>query len=124
MKLIKVFLFVCSIIFTANVSSQTVYTTKSGEKFHKSTCGYLKYSKKEITLEKALELNYSACSVCKPLSEVSTSQNPSNFKSTTKTTSKDAAKSSVQCSGKTKAGARCKRITKDSSGRCYQHWVR
>lgn len=30
-------------------------------------------------------------------------------------------KSSVQCSGTTKAGNRCKRMTRDSSGRCYQH---
>jgi endonuclease G len=29
--------------------------------------------------------------------------------------------SSVQCSGTTKAGNRCKRMTKSSSGRCYQH---
>ena len=29
--------------------------------------------------------------------------------------------SSVQCSGTTKAGTRCKRMTKSSSGRCYQH---
>ncbi|MEY4605189.1 MAG: hypothetical protein RIT43_2481 [Bacteroidota bacterium] len=29
--------------------------------------------------------------------------------------------SSVQCSGTTKAGKRCKRMTRDSSGKCYQH---
>ena len=120
MKKVKLFLFTFLIAYTTNVSAQTVYTTKTGEKYHKSTCHYLKYSKKEITLEKALKLKYSACSVCKPSSEVSKSQNPSNFKSTTNSTSTLAAKS-IQCSGKTKAGARCKRMTKDASGKCYQH---
>lgn len=120
MKLIKVFLFLFTIALTANVSSQTVYTTKTGEKYHKSTCHYLKYSKKEINLEQALELRYSACSVCKPSSGVSTSQNSSNLISSTNTASKAAGKS-VQCSGKTQSGSRCKRMTKDSSGRCYQH---
>jgi hypothetical protein len=29
--------------------------------------------------------------------------------------------SSIRCSGTTKKGNRCKRVTKNSSGRCYQH---
>ena len=33
----------------------------------------------------------------------------------------DTKSSSVQCSGTTKAGNRCKRITTNSNGRCYQH---
>ena len=32
-----------------------------------------------------------------------------------------SSSSSVQCSGTTKAGNRCKRMTTSSSGRCYQH---
>jgi len=32
-----------------------------------------------------------------------------------------SSSSSVQCSGTTKSGRRCKRITTSSSGRCYQH---
>jgi endonuclease G len=35
--------------------------------------------------------------------------------------SSNSITSSVQCSGTTKAGNRCKRMTKSSSGRCYQH---
>jgi endonuclease G len=35
--------------------------------------------------------------------------------------SSNSIASSVQCSGTTKAGNRCKRMTKSSSGRCYQH---
>jgi endonuclease G len=35
--------------------------------------------------------------------------------------SKPTGGESVQCSGTTQAGARCKRMTTDPSGRCYQH---
>lgn len=28
---------------------------------------------------------------------------------------------SIQCSGRTKSGARCSRMTKNTNGRCYQH---
>jgi hypothetical protein len=31
------------------------------------------------------------------------------------------ASTAVQCSGTTKKGERCKRMTKNASGRCYQH---
>ncbi len=34
---------------------------------------------------------------------------------------KPAGGESVQCSGTTQAGTRCKRMTSDPSGRCYQH---
>lgn len=34
---------------------------------------------------------------------------------------KNAGSASIQCSGVTKAGNRCKRMTKDSSGRCSTH---
>ncbi len=120
MKTLKLFLVSFLIAYAVNVSAQTVYTTKTGEKYHKSTCHHLKYSKKEITLEKALELRYSPCSVCKPASKSSASQNALNLTSSSNNSSKATAES-VQCSGKTQSGSRCKRITKDSSGRCYQH---
>lgn len=47
-------------------STQTVYTTKSGTKYHQSGCGYLKSSKFPITLEDAIDRGYTPCSVCKP----------------------------------------------------------
>ncbi len=44
-------------------------------------------------------------------------------KATTSESSGESAgeSSSVQCSGRTKKGTRCKRMTKSPSGRCYQH---
>lgn len=45
--------------------------------------------------------------------------NWSVHKQTRNTTSNNSA--AVQCSGITKKGLRCKRMTKDSSGKCWQH---
>lgn len=45
---------------------QVVYITKTGKKYHKSSCHHLKKSKIEIKKLKAKELGYTACAVCKP----------------------------------------------------------
>jgi len=45
---------------------QVVYVTKTGDKYHKSSCHYLKRSKIKITKSEAQSLGYTACKVCKP----------------------------------------------------------
>ena len=45
--------------------TQTVYITRTGAKYHLSSCRYLKYSKIPISLKKAKQ-NYGPCSVCRP----------------------------------------------------------
>jgi len=122
-KPIKVLLLIISIAFTSNVLAQTVYTTKTGEKYHKSSCKYLKYSKKETTIDKAKALAFVACKVCKPTEENTSSSNlnlSSNSKPP-KTSSSSKKAVASQCTGKTKSGSRCKRKTKNVNGRCYQH---
>ena len=121
MKILRLLLFILSITFSANITAQSVYTTKTGKKYHKSTCGYLRYSKKEITLKRALELNYSSCSVCKPPTKNVESQNSTKLDNPISKTSSNSKSTtqSVQCSGKTQSGVRCKRKTKNSDGRCY-----
>ena len=47
------------------VKEQVVYITKTGKKYHKSSCHHLKKSKIEIKKSKAKELGYTACAVCK-----------------------------------------------------------
>ena len=44
---------------------QTVYVTRTGSKYHRGSCRYLKYSKIPISLEKAKQ-SYEPCSVCRP----------------------------------------------------------
>ena len=124
MKQLRLILFILSIACCSNVLAQTVYTTKTGEKYHKSSCSYLKYSKKEITIDKAIELGYSPCSVCKPSRENTKASSEATTNAiATKEKSDATTKKAVatQCTGKTQAGKRCKRKTKNANGRCYQH---
>lgn len=124
LKQVRLLLFILSIAFSSNAIAQTVYTTKTGEKYHKSSCRYLKYSKKEITIKKAKALSYSACKVCKPTAEnTKSSSNLEPNAITPKLKNKTSSKKTVasQCTGKTKSGKRCKRRTKNANGRCYQH---
>lgn len=43
-----------------------VYVTRTGEKFHRSNCRYLRQSKIKTTKNEAVKNGYSACKVCKP----------------------------------------------------------
>ena len=45
--------------------TQTVYITRTGAKYHRGSCRYLKYSKIAVSLEKAKQ-SYGPCSVCRP----------------------------------------------------------
>ena len=45
-------------------NSQTVYITKTGKKYHRSGCSYLKKSKISISLKNAKAQGYTACSRC------------------------------------------------------------
>lgn len=45
---------------------QVVYITKTGKKYHKSSCHYLKRSKIKTSKSKAQKQGYTACKVCKP----------------------------------------------------------
>ncbi|WP_188606584.1 hypothetical protein [Aquaticitalea lipolytica] len=118
MNFIKVVIFIFCLSYACDMPAQNVYVTKTGTKYHKETCHFLKNSKKEITYEKAIERGFDACSVCKPRKEVSDSQSISSENSLT-TTNRNTT--STQCLGKTKSGARCKRMAKSTSGKCYQH---
>lgn len=44
----------------------TIYITDTGEKYHDEHCRYLRNSKKETKLSKALYKKYKACKVCNP----------------------------------------------------------
>lgn len=44
----------------------TVYITRTGEKYHRGSCRYLRQSKIPISLTGAKRQGYTACSVCQP----------------------------------------------------------
>ena len=48
------------------VYSKTVYITKTGHKYHRGSCRYLKRSKIPISLVNARSRGFGPCSVCRP----------------------------------------------------------
>jgi hypothetical protein len=44
----------------------TVYITRTGEKYHRGDCRYLRQSKIAVSLKEAVARGYGPCSVCKP----------------------------------------------------------
>ena len=43
-----------------------VYITRTGEKYHKDGCRYLRQSKIKTTKKEAVKNGYEACKICKP----------------------------------------------------------
>ncbi len=51
---------------TTGISGETVYITKTGDKYHRDGCSYLKKSKIAISKEDAIKRGKEPCSKCKP----------------------------------------------------------
>lgn len=111
-RLYVVLLLALLLLASQPTKAQQVYITKSGEKYHLTTCQYLKSSKIAIELDKALDLGYSACKVCRPPIEVEQTSESKQLSTTPTTT---------QCTALTQSGLRCKRNTSNSNGHCWQH---
>ena len=47
-------------------SNYTVYITRTGSKYHRSGCSYLRQSMIKTSKNSAISMGYSACKVCKP----------------------------------------------------------
>jgi len=126
-KLLLLVVFVAFLV--SSISAQTVYITKTGAKYHRESCRYLSKSKIAIDLSDAIAKGYGACSVCKPSSSANkdSSSKPNSIQekqatpNVSQSTSTKSQSSLVQCSATTKAGTRCKRMTRSSNGRCWQH---
>ena len=54
------------LLITSLVSAQTVYVTKTGGKYHRESCSYLRQSSIPINLRDAVERGYTPCSRCNP----------------------------------------------------------
>ncbi|HOJ19627.1 MAG TPA: hypothetical protein PLT92_13780 [Ignavibacteriaceae bacterium] len=116
--------FSCTILLSfQDILSQTVYITKSGKKFHKAECSYLK-SSIAIELNDALNRGYEPCSKCKPPTKVKQDVEGMKSNSNEKTIEKKTSKSEVTsawCQAITKKGTQCKRKAKPGSKYCWQH---
>lgn len=79
-----------------------VYVTNEGDKYHTADCRYSKTAH-EVKLSQAKADGKTACGICKPNSTTGEKQ--------------------ARCSANTADGSRCKRLTSDSSGKCFQHRI-
>jgi hypothetical protein len=98
----KIFAITLFLFFAVAIKgfSQTVYASDKGQKYHTADCK-LSGDAKDMTLTTAKKAGKGPCGICKP---------EDHFKDKT-----------VQCSGKTADGTRCKRMTSAKGGKCYQH---
>lgn len=114
----------CFLFLVSAIHAQTVYVTKSGKKYHEASCRYVSSTAFNLKLNEAVSRGYTACSICKPQQVESPTASVNSFYSNTSNSasvSSSYRNSSVQCSGTTKKGTRCKHMTTNSSGYCYQH---
>lgn len=81
-------------------AGQVVYVTKEGDKYHTADCRYSKNAL-AVTLKQAKADGKTACDQCKPNSITGDKQ--------------------MRCTAKTSDGTQCKRMTTNTSGRCFQH---
>jgi len=111
------FLFIFFILSTA-ANAQTVYVTRTGEKYHTGGCRYLHSSKIQTTLAEAKADGYDACKVCKPPTVVTaTTPKPQPAK----TSSDQNGKKAIQCVAYDQNGVRCDQMTTASNGKCAIH---
>ncbi|WP_312697498.1 DUF5763 domain-containing protein [Sphingobacterium mizutaii] len=125
-KLIVALRYLISILFVLStfcLSAQTVYKTPSGTRYHTATCHHVKNVSKGLSISEAKKMGLSACTQCKP--DQSTQRgfvSPSNKGLGIKPgEAQGAVPRSVQCKGTTKKGTRCKHMTRNVNGYCYQH---
>jgi hypothetical protein len=107
----------------------TVYVTKSGGKYHREGCSYLRKSASPLPLSQASG-RYSPCSRCNPPIKKSEPSDDQTARSDSGSSSGSSARSDDggsrqsasdgQCTATTKKGSRCKRSAR-SGGRCWQH---
>ena len=102
-----------ALLFSISSNAQTVYKTPSGAKYHLATCRMVKNVSEEITIAKAMELGLEPCKICSPQNIYAVVM-PTNNKA-------QGESETVQCKGLTKAGTRCKHMTKIANGYCFQH---
>ena len=52
--------------YQADQVEQTVYVTKTGHKFHRAGCRYLRHSSRAVSREEAERWGLEPCKVCRP----------------------------------------------------------
>lgn len=100
------------LFLSASAKAQDVYKTPSGAKYHKADCRMVKNVSEKVTLQEAIKLGLTPCKICNPAFIAGAIEKPKITQGESKT---------VQCSGFTKAGNRCRHMTAIGNGYCFQH---
>lgn len=109
----RIFYFISILIgFTFSTKAQTVYKTPSGAKYHLASCGMVKNTSEAITISQAKQLGLEPCKICNP---------PASYGSSAQSKTPQGQGVSTQCRGMTKAGSRCRHMTRIGNGYCFQH---
>ena len=111
--LMRYFSIIYLLLISLNAKSQNVYKTPSGAKYHLATCRMVKNTSQEITLNQAEAMGLGACKICRP--PIISGSNAFLEKKA------KGESSTVRCKGMTKAGTRCKHMTRIANGYCFQH---
>ncbi|MBN2037291.1 MAG: thermonuclease family protein [Chitinispirillaceae bacterium] len=110
---------------TADVSSEQVFKTVSGKKYHRDGCRYLK-SRIPTTVKDALAAGLTPCGVCCPPTGETTGDN-ATLESSSSGSQNIQSQPYTQpsgggrCQATTKKGTQCKRMAKPGSNYCWQH---
>jgi len=100
------------LLVSISLNAQAVYKTPSGKKYHLASCPMEKNVSEQITVSEATDLGLHPCKICLP-------QNGSGQRNST--TKAHGQNITTPCKGFTKAGHRCKHMTRIGNGYCYQH---
>ena len=122
-------LFVILATQTSNVFAQSdnkvlICISSTAKAYHSHRCMGLNkctHSVGEVTIKEAKDLGRTPCGFCykNPTPTPSQPGNSLNYGQASPPASKPC--SSVQCTGITQKGARCKNTTTSCSGKCYHH---
>jgi len=113
------------LISNQEISAQSCFITKSGSKYHKATCSYLRNSAQAIKVSEAMAKGYSPCSRCNPnthaLKALTSSYYTQKYANTNYGDRTISKCTTVQCTGTTQKGKRCRNKTKSCKARCHHH---
>ena len=103
----------------ASNSKVLICVSNSAERYHKSRCNGLNqcnHTISEVTKDEAVKMGRTPCKIC-----YSSSSSSSSGYSSDGSSSSSGGCPTVQCSGTTQKGLRCKNKTTNCGGRCYHH---
>jgi micrococcal nuclease len=100
-------------------TTDTVYVTKTGEKYHRAGCRSLARSQIPMPLAEAAA-RYGACAICNPPT-LSARVTPSPVASSPRTVAPSSSVTAGRCQATTQRGTQCSRQAQPGRNYCWQH---